>query len=81
MMKMKTIKICTVLCTACVLGALDNAWAEVISPQPRTQAQQENVSPARRGADGKHIEGLDEALTLQQCIDIALENSQRVGKC
>ena len=80
-MKMKILKICTVFCTACALGAPNYAWAEIITPQARTQPQEEQTakpSPARRGAGGKHIEGLDEKLTLERCIEIALENSPSI---
>lgn len=80
-MMMKILKICTVFCTACAFGAPNNVWAEIITPQARTQPQEEQAqqpSPARRGAGGKHVAGLDEKLTLERCIEIALENNPSI---
>lgn len=58
-------------------GICGGAQGAVISPLPAedSSARPQAEFPAALGADGKEITGLDTALTLARCLEIAMENN------
>ena len=58
-------------------GLCGGAQGAVISPLPAadSSARPQAEFPAALGADGKEITGLDTALTLARCLEIAMENN------